>query len=140
MNVITSYSIHYTKLYENGIWGGYTGEGAKTILPARAMAKLSLRLVPGQEPVQVEELLRSYLHQIAAPGVAWELKALHGGNAYVVPWQGKGVQAAVRAMEQVLGVSPLPYHSGGSIPVIADFEEVLGQKAVLLGFGLESDA
>ena len=124
----------------NGIWGGYAGAGAKTILPGKAGAKISMRLVPDQKPEEIESLLKKFLRKIMPPGVRYELKALHGGNAYVSPWDSPEVKAAILAMEKTLAKKPLPVRSGGSIPVIADFEEVLGIKAVLMGFGLESDA
>ncbi len=124
----------------NGLWGGYTGEGAKTILPARASAKISMRLVPHQNPDTIEQLLRSYLDREVPASVMYSLKPLHGGFAYVSPWESKEVQAAVRAIETTFGKKPLPVRSGGSIPVIATFDQVLGTKAVLMGFGLEEDA
>ena len=124
----------------NGIWGGFTGEGAKTILPAKASAKISMRLVPDQKPDRIEGLLKKYLQDIVPDEVEFELRALHGGNAYVTPWDSREIKAAVQAMFETFGVKPLPVRSGGSIPVIADFEEVLGIKAVLMGFGLETDA
>jgi acetylornithine deacetylase/succinyl-diaminopimelate desuccinylase-like protein len=124
----------------NGIFGGYIGEGAKTILPAKATAKISTRLVPDQNPDRVEKLLKAHLKNVMSAGVEYRLDHLHGGNPYVTPWDSKESQAAVRAIEKSFGKSPLPVRSGGSIPVIADFEEVLGIKAVLMGFGLESDA
>ncbi|MBN1951360.1 MAG: dipeptidase [Bacteroidales bacterium] len=124
----------------NGIWGGFTGEGAKTILPARASAKISMRLVPDQKPERIELLLKKYLQDVVPKGVEFELRALHGGNAYVSPWDSREAAAAIRAIEKTFGIRPLPVRSGGSIPVISDFEEILGIKAVLMGFGLESDA
>jgi acetylornithine deacetylase/succinyl-diaminopimelate desuccinylase-like protein len=124
----------------NGIFGGYTGEGAKTILPSRATAKISTRLVPNQKPDAIEKLLKDYLRKVMPPGVNYRLDHLHGGNPYLTPWNSKEVQAAVHAIKKSFGKDPLPVRSGGSIPVIADFEEVLGIKAVLMGFGLESDA
>jgi acetylornithine deacetylase/succinyl-diaminopimelate desuccinylase-like protein len=124
----------------NGIWGGYTGEGAKTILPAKASAKISMRLVPHQDPDKIEKLLYSYLEQNMPPGIRFKLKALHGGNAYVSPWDSKAVQAAVMAIEKTLGRKPLPVRSGGSIPVISVFERILEVKSVLMGFGLDEDA
>jgi acetylornithine deacetylase/succinyl-diaminopimelate desuccinylase-like protein len=124
----------------NGIWGGYTAEGAKTILPAKASAKISMRLVPDQTPVKVEALLKKYLKDTIPVGVSYELKTLHGGNGYVTPWESMEISAAKAAIHKAFGKDPLPVRSGGSIPVIADFEEVLGIKAVLMGFGLETDA
>ncbi len=124
----------------NGMWGGYTGEGAKTILPAKASAKVSMRLVPHQHPDKIERLLFSYLEKNIPPGIRFRLRALHGGNAYVSPWDSKAVEAAILAIEKTFCKKPLPVRSGGSIPVIAVFERVLGTKAVLMGFGLEEDA
>lgn len=124
----------------NGLWGGYTGEGAKTILPAKASAKISMRLVPHQDPDKIEKLLYNYLEKNLPPGVRFKLKTLHGGNAYVSPWESKAVKAAVKAIEKTFGKKPLPVRSGGSIPVIAVFERVLEVKAVLMGFGLDEDA
>jgi acetylornithine deacetylase/succinyl-diaminopimelate desuccinylase-like protein len=124
----------------NGIFGGYTGEGAKTILPAKATAKISTRLVPNQNPDNIEKLLKAHLKRVIPAGVEYRLDPLHGGNPYLTPWNSNEAQAAVEAIKKSFGKSPLPVRSGGSIPVIADFEEVLGIKAVLLGFGLESDA
>lgn len=124
----------------NGIRGGYTEEGAKTIIPSEAFAKVSVRLVPNQDPDTIELLLKKHLLNIAPKGVRVGIQSLHGGNAYVSPWESKEVQSAVMAIEKSFGKKPLPVRSGGSIPVIAAFEEVLGIKTVLMGFGLESDA
>lgn len=124
----------------NGIWGGYTGEGAKTILPAKASAKVSMRLVPKQDPDKIEKLFYSYLEKNLPPGVRFKLKALNGGNAYISPWDSKAIKAAIRAIEKTFGKKPLPVRGGGSIPIISVFERVLGVKAVLMGFGLEEDA
>ena len=123
----------------NGMWSGYTGQGAKTILPAKATAKISMRLVPDQTPEKIEALFQSYLEKAVPPTVTYHLEVLHGGNPYLIPWNSKEMKAAIQAMEKTL-TSPLPVHSGGSIPVISDFEEILGIKAVLMGFGMESDA
>ena len=124
----------------NGMWSGYTGQGAKTILPSKATAKISMRLVPDQTPEKIEALFRSYLKKAVPPTVTYHLEVLHGGNPYMIPWDSKEMKAAIYAMEKTLNISPLPMRSGGSIPVISDFEEILGIKAVLMGFGLESDA
>jgi len=123
-----------------GIWGGYIDEGAKTILPAKASAKISMRLVPDQNPREIENSFKHYLLGLNIPGISVDVKVLHGGNAYVVPWNSFEVQAAVMAMEKTLGKKALPVRSGGSIPIITDFEKILEIKAVLLGFGLETDA
>lgn len=124
----------------NGIWGGYTGEGAKTILPAKASAKVSMRLVPNQDPDKIEKLFYSYLEKNLPPGIRFKLKTLNGGYAYISPWDSKGIKAAIQAIEKTFGKTPLPVRGGGSIPIISVFERVLGVKAVLLGFGLEEDA
>ncbi len=124
----------------NGIWGGYTDEGAKTILPAKASAKISMRLVPDQTPEEIENLVKKYFLKLKIPGISINFMTLHGGNAYVVPWKSLETKAVIEAMEKTLGKEPLPIRSGGSIPVIATFEEILGIKAVLLGFGLDTDA
>ncbi|MGD2035683.1 MAG: dipeptidase [Bacteroidales bacterium] len=123
-----------------GIWGGYTGEGAKTIIPSKATAKISMRLVPGQTPEEIETLFSEHIRKQKIAGITFNINVLHGGNPYSIPWESPEVQSAVLAMEKVLGVKPLPVRSGGSIPVISVFEEVLGIKTVLLGFGLEADA
>ncbi|MBN1597974.1 MAG: dipeptidase [Bacteroidales bacterium] len=124
----------------NGIWGGYTGEGAKTILPSIASVKVSTRLVPNQRPEKVKEQLIRYLKEATPKSVRIELKTIQDGNAYVCPWDSKEVQSAAKALEKTLGVKPIPNRGGGSIPVITVLEEVLSAKSVLLGFGLESDA
>jgi len=124
----------------NGIWGGYTGQGVKTILPSKASAKISMRLVPKQTPDRIENLFRSYLEKVIPRNVTYQLNVLHGGNPCILPWTSKEIQAAISAIKKTCGKTPLPVRSGGSIPVIADFEEVLGIKAVLLGFGLNTDA
>lgn len=123
-----------------GIWGGYTGEGAKTVLPAKAFAKISMRLVPNQNPEKIAGLFEGHFKKIAPAGVSVKVKYLHGGRPYVSPTDTKAYKAAESAVETTFGKKPVPYRSGGSIPVIADFEEVLGVKTILLGFGLESDA
>ncbi len=124
----------------NGIVSGYIGEGTKTILPAKASAKISMRLVPYQDPNKIEELFKNHLKKIMPVGVDYRLDALHSGNPYVIPWDQRGTRAAIKAIEKTFNQKPLPVRSGGSIPVISDFEEVLGIKSVLFGFGLESDA
>ena len=123
-----------------GIWGGYTGEGAKTVLPSKAYAKLSCRLVPGQNHEKIAELMELYLQSIAPKAVKVKVEALHGGQAYVCPIDHPAYVAAEKALIQTLGVKPIPVRSGGSIPIIATFEQVLGVKSILMGFGLESDA
>ena len=124
----------------NGIWGGFTEEGAKTILPAKAYAKISMRLVPNQDSKKIDALFEDHFKAIAPPGVNVKVKSLHGGQGYTAPTDSIAYQAASKALEQVYGVTPIPTRSGGSIPIMADFEEVLGLKTILMGFGLESDA
>jgi acetylornithine deacetylase/succinyl-diaminopimelate desuccinylase-like protein len=123
-----------------GIWGGFTGEGAKTVLPSKAYAKISMRLVPNQDSHKVDQLFADYFKSIAPAGVKVEVKSLHGGQGYVAPIDTAAYQAASKAVEATFGKKPVPFRSGGSIPIVADFEEVLGVKSILLGFGLESDA
>ena len=124
----------------NGIWSGYTGEGAKTILPARANAKVSMRLVPDQDSKKVDELFINHMKKIAPDCVTVEVKSLHGGQGYVTPIDFPAYRAAEKAIEQSFGKKPIPVRSGGSIPIVSDFEEVLGTKSILMGFGLDSDA
>ncbi|MEI6898294.1 MAG: dipeptidase [Bacteroidota bacterium] len=124
----------------NGIWGGYTGEGAKTVLPSKAFAKISMRLVPNQDYHKIAELFTRHFQAIAPPYVKVVVKTLHGGQAYVSPIDTIGYKAASKAIETTFGKKPIPVRSGGSIPVIPQFEEILGAKSILMGFGLESDA
>jgi len=124
----------------NGIWSGYTGAGSKTVLPAKAYAKISMRLVPNQDYRKISELFVRHFQSIAPPWVKVEVKALHGGQAYVSPIDTAGYQAARKAIETAFGKRPIPVRSGGSIPIIPQFEEILGVKSILMGFGLESDA
>lgn len=124
----------------NGIWGGYIGEGAKTVLPSKAYAKISMRLVPNQEHNNIAELFAKHFEAIAPPYVKVKVKPLHGGQGYVSPTDSPAYQAASKAMEDTFGKKPIPYRSGGSIPIISTFEEKLGIKSILMGFGLSSDA
>ena len=124
----------------NGIWGGYTGEGTKTIIPSKAYAKISTRLVPHQQPEKIRGLFEKYLLQIAPEGINVTVKYLHGGAGYVSPVSSKAYHAASMAYEKVFGKKPIPVRSGGSIPIIAEFERLLGLKSILMGFGLDSDA
>jgi acetylornithine deacetylase/succinyl-diaminopimelate desuccinylase-like protein len=124
----------------NGIWGGYTGEGAKTVLPSSAHAKVSMRLVPHQKSKKIDELFEKHFRSIAPGGVRVKVTSLHGGEGYVAPTDSKAYLAASKAMEDTFGKKPVPTRSGGSIPIISDFEQVLGVKSILMGFGLESDA
>ncbi|MBN1985210.1 MAG: dipeptidase [Prolixibacteraceae bacterium] len=123
-----------------GIWGGYTGEGAKTVLPSKAYAKISCRLVPNQDHLKIAELFKTHFENIAPKSVKVEVTSLHGGQGYVCPIDIPAYQAAEKAYTDVYGKRPVPVRSGGSIPIISTFEEVLGIKSVLMGFGLESDA
>jgi acetylornithine deacetylase/succinyl-diaminopimelate desuccinylase-like protein len=124
----------------NGIWGGYTGEGAKTVLPAKAHAKISMRLVPHQDPGKITELFKKHFERIAPPSVKVKVHPHHGGEPVVTPTDTPEYQAAHRAMEKTFGKAPIPMREGGSIPIVALFEQVLGAKSVLIGFGLNSDA
>ena len=124
----------------NGIWGGYTGEGAKTILPAKAFAKISMRLVPYQDAEKVAKLFEKHFLSIAPKGVKVKVEYLHGGQAYVSPLDTPEFKAASKAVEEATGKKPIPVRSGGSIPIVSVFEKVLGIKSILMGFGLESDA
>ncbi|TVR81564.1 MAG: dipeptidase [Saprospirales bacterium] len=124
----------------NGIWGGYTGEGAKTVLPSRAYAKVSMRLVPHQRSEKITELFTRHFKKIAPDTVKVEVTPHHGGEPVVVPSDSDEYRAAHLAIEDVFGVAPLPQRSGGSIPIVPLFEEVLGVKSILMGFGLNSDA
>ncbi len=124
----------------NGIWGGYTAEGTKTVLPSKAYAKISMRLVPDQDYVKIGELFEKHFLSIAPKYVKVKVASLHGGQAYVSPIDTTGYKAASRAIEATLGKKPIPVRSGGSIPIITQFEEILGVKTILMGFGLESDA
>ncbi len=123
-----------------GIWGGYTGEGAKTVLPSKAYAKISSRLVPNQDHEKIAELFKQHFESIAPNTVKVEVSPLHGGQAYVCPIDLPAYRAAEQACVDVFGRRPVPNRSGGSIPIISTFEEILGIKSILLGFGLESDA
>lgn len=123
----------------NGIWGGYTGEGAKTVLPSKAFAKISCRLVPDQGTAKMTKLLLDHLRKIAPPYVTIEAHEHHGGEPYVTPVDSIPYKAASKAMEATFGKTPIPLRGGGSIPITALFEKTLGVKVVLLGFGLDSD-
>ena len=123
-----------------GIWGGYTGEGAKTVLPSKAFAKISSRLVPNQNHEKIARLFEDYFVKIAPKSVKVKVEYLHGGQAYVCPIDLPAYKAAEKAFETTYGKQPVPTRSGGSIPIISTFEKVLGIKSILMGFGLESDA
>ena len=122
-----------------GIWGGYTGEGAKTVLPSKAFAKISTRLVANQDNEKIAQLLVDYLAEIAPDYIKVKVTPLHGGQAYACPLDLPEYKAAEKAYEEVFGKRPLPVRRGGSIPIIATFEEKLGIKTILMGFGLEED-
>ena len=124
----------------NGIWGGYTGEGAKTVIPSKAFAKISMRLVPYQTPEDITKKFEQYFKKIAPDNVKVAVHPHHGGMPYVLPVDTKEYKAAKAAMEEAFGKEVLPFRSGGSIPITAMFEEVLGAKSVLMGFGYSSDA
>jgi acetylornithine deacetylase/succinyl-diaminopimelate desuccinylase-like protein len=124
----------------NGIWGGYTGEGAKTVLPSKAYAKISMRLVPQQHPDQITELFKNHFQSIAPKTVKVVVKPHHGGHPVVTPTDSVGFRAASQAFEEAWGKKPIPTRGGGSIPIVALFEKELGLKSVLMGFGLDSDA
>jgi acetylornithine deacetylase/succinyl-diaminopimelate desuccinylase-like protein len=123
----------------NGIWGGYTGEGAKTVLPSKANAKISMRLVPNQDPDKITALFAGYFQTLAPPSVQVKVSFHHGGYPVVTPTDTPEYQAAHKAMEKTFGKAPIPQRGGGSIPIVALFEKVLGVKSVLMGFGLDSD-
>ena len=123
-----------------GIWGGYTGEGAKTVLPSKAYAKVSCRLVPHQDHRQIEQRFAQYLQSIAPDTVQVTVTPLHGGQGYVCPISLPAYRAAEKGFEKAFGRKPLAVRRGGSIPIISTFEQVLGIKTVLMGFGLESNA
>jgi len=124
----------------NGIWGGYTGEGAKTVLPAKASAKISMRLVPNQEPDAITELFSKHFTTIAPPTVTVKVTPHHGGQPYVTPTDSLEFEAARLAFREAWGKDPIPTRGGGSIPIVALFEQELGVKSILMGFGLDIDA
>lgn len=124
----------------NGIWGGYIGEGSKTVLPSKAFAKISMRLVPGQNSDKVTQLFSDYFKSIAPASVKVEVRAHHGGEPVLTPTTSVAYLAAAKAMETTFGKRPIPTRGGGSIPIVAMFEKVLNAKSVLMGFGLDSDA
>lgn len=123
----------------NGIWGGYTGEGAKTVLPSKAYAKISMRLVPNQVSGEISDLFTKHFESIAPAGVQVKVTAHHGGEPVVTPTDSHAYKAAAKALKTTFGKDPIPTRGGGSIPIIALFERTLGLKTVLLGFGLDND-
>lgn len=124
----------------NGIWGGYIGEGAKTVIASKAYAKISMRLVPHQDWEEITELFKSHFENIAPAGVKVKVAPHHGGQGYVTPTNFDGYKAASMAYEKTFSMTPIPERSGGSIPIVALFEQELGSKTILMGFGLDSDA
>ncbi len=124
----------------NGIWGGYIGEGAKTVIASKAYAKISMRLVPNQDWEEITELFKTHFESIAPKGVTIKVNPHHGGQGYVTPINSIGYQAASKAYQETFGKTPIPQRSGGSIPIVSLFEEELKSKTILMGFGLDSDA
>jgi len=124
----------------NGIWGGYTGEGAKTVIPSKAFAKISMRLVPNQTPDEITELFQKHFEKIAPKAVKVKVTPHHGGHAYVTPIDNMAYKAANKAYTETFGKAAIPQRSGGSIPIVALFENELKSKSILMGFGLDSDA
>ena len=124
----------------NGIWGGYTGEGAKTVIASKAYAKISMRLVPHQDHHEITPLFKTHFESIAPKGVRVKVTPHHGGQGYVTPIDNIGYQAASKAYFDTFGKNPIPQRGGGSIPIVALFEETLKSKTILMGFGLNSDA
>ena len=124
----------------NGIWGGYIGEGAKTVIASKAYAKISMRLVPDQDPDEITKLFKKHFESIAPKAVKVKVTPHHGGHAYVTPIDNIGYQAANKAYTETFGVPAIPQRSGGSIPIVALFEKELKSKTILMGFGLDSDA
>ncbi|XMO84995.1 dipeptidase [Algibacter sp. AS12] len=124
----------------NGIWGGYTGEGAKTVIASKAYAKISMRLVPNQDWLNITKLFKKHFENIAPQGVTVKVTPHHGGQGYVTPIDSVGYKAASKAYQDTFGKTPIPQRSGGSIPIVALFEQELKSKTILMGFGLDSDA
>jgi len=124
----------------NGIWGGYIGEGAKTVIPSQAHAKISMRLVPDQDWQEITQLFKDYFEKIAPESVRVEVKPHHGGQGYVTPVDSVEYKSAAKAFEETFNQQPVPLRSGGSIPIVSMFEEVFNSKTILMGFGLDSDA
>lgn len=123
----------------NGIWGGYIGEGAKTVLPSKAFAKISMRLVPNQDQEEITKLFQDHFTKIAPAGVTVQIRPHHGGSPWVVSTNFEAYRAASKAMETTFGKKPIPVRGGGSIPIVSMFERELGLKSILMGFGLDSD-
>ena len=123
----------------NGIWGGYTGEGAKTVLPSKAYAKISARLVPNQSSEKITKILLDYFTSIAPPSVTVKAELHHGGEPYMTPIDSKGYLAAAKALKTTFGKKPIPVRGGGSIPICSILEKELGIKIIFMGFGLDND-
>lgn len=123
----------------NGIWGGFTGEGAKTVLPSKAHAKISMRLVPNQNCETIARLFEEHFLSIAPKGVRVKVTPHHGGNGFLIPISSPAYQAASRAIGEVYGIEPVPSRGGGSIPILADLQQILNVDPLLMGFGLERD-
>ena len=124
----------------NGIWGGYIGEGAKTVLPSKAYAKISMRLVPNQDWKEISELFKKHFESLAPKAVKVKVNTHHGGYAYVTPIDNDAYKAASKAYETTFGKTPIPQRSGGSIPIVSLFEKALKSKIILMGFGQDTDA
>jgi acetylornithine deacetylase/succinyl-diaminopimelate desuccinylase-like protein len=124
----------------NGMWGGYTGEGSKTVLPSKAFAKISMRLVPNQSSEKISALFKEHFESIAPASVKVEVFPHHGGEPVLITTDSAEYRAAAMAMKESFGKEPIPTRGGGSIPIVALFEKELGLKSVLMGFGLDSDA
>ncbi len=123
----------------NGIWGGYTAEGTKTVIPSEAHAKISMRLVPNQDFNKITELFTRHFESIAPSCVKVEVRPCHGGNGFLIPLSSNAYKAAFRAMNEVYGIEPVPSRGGGSIPILADMQQILGLDPLLMGFGYERD-
>tara|TARA_B100001057_G_scaffold107595_1_gene105228 strand:- start:373 stop:1752 length:1380 start_codon:yes stop_codon:yes gene_type:complete len=124
----------------NGIWGGYTEEGSKTVIPSKAYAKISMRLVPNQQWKRISQLFSDYIRKIASPNVTVKVSEHHGGEPYLTSTESKAYTSASKAYTDVFKKEPIPTKDGGSIPIIAQFEKILKSKTILMGFGLDSDA
>ncbi len=123
----------------NGIWGGFTGVGAKTVIPSKAAAKISMRLVPGQDPIKISKLFKKYIKSIAPKSVKVNIKTLHGGNPYIIPLENNVLQKAAAAMEKAFRKKTIFMREGGSIPIVVEFAKNLKVPAVLMGLGLDSE-
>jgi Acetylornithine deacetylase/Succinyl-diaminopimelate desuccinylase and related deacylases len=123
----------------NGIWGGFIGDGSKTIIPSSAHAKISMRLVPNQDSAKIAKLFAKHFKKLAPKGVKVSVKALHGGEGFLIPISSKAYKAAARAIGEVYGIEPVPSRGGGSIAILADMQQILHADPLLMGFGLERD-